>query len=109
MNEFEIIKKYFSKLTKNNPGALDLNDDVFFDKKKELVVSIDSYNEGFHYVNFKRPDLVIKKVIRSTISDLFCKGVKPKYIFLSGSGNRKHFNKKNLLLVQSLLVSPKKL
>ena len=33
------------------------------------------------------------KVIRSTISDLFCKGVKPKYIFLSGSGNKNHFTK----------------
>ena len=108
MNEFEIIKKYFSKLTKNNPGALDLNDDVFFDIKKELVVSIDSYNEGFHYVNFKRPDLVIKKVIRSTISDLFCKGVKPKYIFLSGSGNRKHFNKKNLQLISKSIFEEQK-
>ena len=108
MNEFEIIKKYFSKLTKNNPGALDLNDDVFFDMKKELVVSIDSYNEGFHYVNFKRPDLVIKKVIRSTISDLFCKGVKPKYIFLSGSGNRKHFNKKNLQLISKSIFEEQK-
>ena len=36
MNEFDIIKKYFAILTKNNPGALDLNDDVFFDKKTYL-------------------------------------------------------------------------
>ena len=34
MNEFELIKKYFQKLSKNNPGAKNLNDDVFFDKKK---------------------------------------------------------------------------
>ena len=83
MNEFDIIKKYFAILTKNNPGALDLNDDVFFDEKKELVLSIDTYNEGFHYINFKNPDLVIKKVIRSTISDLFCKGVNNFDIILS--------------------------
>ena len=108
MNEFDIIKNYFQKLTKNNPGALNLNDDVFFDKKKGLVLSIDTYNEGFHYTNFKNPDLVIKKIIRSTISDLFCKGVKPKYIFLSGSGNKKHFNKKNLKLISKSISEDQK-
>ena len=35
MNEFEIIKSYFQKISKNNPSALKLNDDVFFDKKKK--------------------------------------------------------------------------
>ena len=53
MHEFEIIRKYFSKLTKNNKSALNLNDDVFFDKKKGLVISIDTYNEGSHFLNFK--------------------------------------------------------
>ena len=32
MHEFEIIKKYFSKLSVNNKGSFNLNDDVFFDK-----------------------------------------------------------------------------
>ena len=36
MDEFELIKNYFQKLTKNNQSALKLNDDVFFDKKKKL-------------------------------------------------------------------------
>ena len=91
MNEFELIKNYFQKIIKNNPSALNLNDDVFFDKKKKLVASIDTYNEGVHFPNFKYPNLVIKKVLRSSISDLICKGVKPKYFFLSGSGNKKYF------------------
>ena len=65
MNEFDLIKKFFQKISKNNPGAKKLNDDVFFDKKKRLVVSIDTYNEGVHFSNFKHPNLVIKKVIRS--------------------------------------------
>ena len=34
MNEFALIQKYFTKLTYNNQSALNLNDDVFFDKKK---------------------------------------------------------------------------
>ena len=89
MNEFQIIKRYFSKLSRNNKSSLNLNDDVFFDKSKNLVISVDTYNEGVHFINFKKPDLVIKKIIRSSISDLICKGVVPKYYFISESGNNK--------------------
>jgi thiamine-monophosphate kinase len=103
MHEFDLIKKYFSNLSKFNKSSLDLNDDVFFDKKKSLVISIDTYNEGFHFLNFKRPDLVIKKILRSSISDLICKGVLPKYYFISGSGNKKTFTHKNLSKISNSL------
>ena len=33
MHEFKLIKNYFQKLSKRSLGALNLNDDVFFDKK----------------------------------------------------------------------------
>ena len=108
MDEFDIIKNYFQKLTKNNPGALNLNDDVFFDKKSKTVLSVDTYNEKVHYLNFKKPALLIKKIIRSSISDLICKGVNPKYIFISGSGNKKHFNKKNLKLISKSISEEQK-
>ena len=103
MHEFELIKKYFSILTKNNKSSLDLNDDVFFDKKKRLAISIDTYNEGNHFLDFKKPELVIKKIIRSSISDLICKGVEPKFYFISGSGNKISFSKKNLLKISKSL------
>ena len=96
MHEFELIKNYFSKISKKNKSALNLNDDVFFDKKKGIAISVDTYNLGYHFFNFKDPDLVIKKILRSSISDLICKGVKPKYYFISGSGNKKTFIKSNL-------------
>tara|TARA_Y100000816_G_C26052460_1_gene551976 strand:- start:237 stop:572 length:336 start_codon:yes stop_codon:yes gene_type:complete len=108
MNEFDIIENYFQNICKSNPYALNLNDDVFFDKSNGLAVSIDTYNQGTHYINFKNPDLVIKKIIRSSISDLICKGVKPKYIFLSGSGNEKIFNKKNLKLIAKSIFQEQK-
>ena len=108
MNEFELINNYFLKLTKNNPGSKELNDDVFFDKKNNLVVSVDSYNESVHFPNFKYPDLVIKKSLRSSISDLICKGVKPKFYFISGSGNKKNFTKKNLKLITKSLRNEQK-
>ena len=96
MHEFELIKKFFSKLSKKNISALNLNDDVFFNKNKGLVISVDTYVEGIHFIDFKKPDLVIKKILRSSISDLICKGVKPKYYFISGSGNSKTFSRINL-------------
>ena len=34
MDEFEIIKNYFQKISNNNKNAKNLNDDVFFDKNK---------------------------------------------------------------------------
>ena len=108
MNEFALIQKYFKKLTYNNPSALDLNDDVFFDKKNNVVVSTDTYVEGIHFFNFKNPDLVIKKIVRSSISDLYCKGVKPKFIFIGASGNNISFSKKNLDLVYNSLKQEQK-
>jgi len=108
MDEFELIKNYFQKISYNNPSAKNLNDDVFFDKKNKLVVSVDTYNEGVHFPNFKFPNLVIKKIIRSSISDLLAKGVKPKYYFISGSGNKKKFTKKNLKLISKSLNQEQK-
>jgi len=108
MDEFELIKKYFQKITNKNPGAKKLNDDVFFDKKKKLVVSIDTYNEGVHFPNFRYPNLVIKKVLRSSISDLISKGVKPEYYFISASGNKKNFKKKNLIIISKSLKQEQK-
>ena len=108
MHEFELIKKYFSKLSEKSQSSLNLNDDVFFDKVNNMVISVDTYNEGKHFLNFKNPALVIKKVIRSSISDLICKGVKPKYYFLSGSGNSKAFTKTNLSKISKSLKEEQK-
>ncbi len=108
MDEFTLIQKYFKKLTYNNPSALSLNDDVFFDKKKSVVISTDTYLEGVHFLNFRNPDLVIKKIIRSSISDLYCKGVTPKFVFICASGNNKSFSNKNLNIISKSLKEEQK-
>ena len=108
MNEHTLISKYLSTLSKNNPSSKDLNDDVFFDKSKGLVISVDTYNEGVHFINFNNPEMVLKKVIRSSISDLICKGVKPKFYFLSASGSKNSFNKQNILKIVKTLKSEQK-
>ncbi len=103
MHEFELIKKYFSNISKKNETALNLNDDVFFDKKKGVVISVDTYNIKKHFLDFNKPELVIKKIFRSAISDLICKGVYPKFYFISGSGNKNTFSKKNLSKISKTL------
>ena len=108
MDEFELIKNYFQKISNNNPYAKKLNDDVFFDKKRKLVISVDTFNEGIHFPNFKYPNLVIKKIIRSSISDLIAKGVKPEYYFISGSGNKNKFTKRNLKMISDSLKQEQK-
>tara|TARA_B100000029_G_scaffold266566_1_gene262468 strand:- start:1543 stop:2502 length:960 start_codon:yes stop_codon:yes gene_type:complete len=108
MHEFELINNYFTKISKNNKFALNLNDDVFFDNKRGVIVSVDTYNIKNHFINFKNPDLVLKKILRSSISDLICKGVLPKYYFISGSGNKKSFTKKNLFKISKSLLEEQK-
>jgi thiamine-monophosphate kinase len=105
MHEFDLINNYFFKIAKKNKSALNLNDDVFFDKKRGVVISVDTYNIGTHFYDFKSPNLVIKKILRSSISDLICKGVKPKFYFISGSGNKKTFTKNNLYKISKSLKS----
>ena len=108
MHEFDLINNFFSKLSKHNSSALGLNDDVFFDKRKKVVISVDTYHINTHFVDFKSPGLVIKKILRSSISDLICKGVKPKFYFISGSGNKKNFSKKNLFKISKSLKNEQK-
>lgn len=108
LNEFEIIAKFFSKLSKSNKGAFNLKDDIFFDFKTKMSISIDTYNDKIHFLNFTKPDLIIKKCLRSSLSDLICKGVIPKYYFISASGNKKHFSKLNLKKISRALNSEQK-
>ena len=108
MNEFSIIKKYFAKLSKKNKGSLCLKDDIFFDYKNKIGISIDTYVEEVHFLNFKNPDLVIKKVLRSSMSDLICKGIIPRYYFIAFSGNKKHLSKKNLIKISLALAQEQK-
>ena len=108
MNEFEIIDKYFSKLTKNNRGSFNLKDDIFYDYNKKIAISVDTYIDKIHFTGFKNPNLVIKKCLRSSLSDLICKGVNPKYYFIAAAGNSKHFTKINLSKISKALRSEQK-
>ena len=108
MNEFTVIKKYLTNLSKKKKGSFNLSDDIFFDYNKKIGVSIDTYVEGTHFLNFKNPDSVIKKALRGAISDLICKGIIPKYYFMSFSGNRKHLSQYHLNKIKLALKQEQK-
>jgi thiamine-monophosphate kinase len=108
MNEFYIIKKYLSPLSKNNLESLNLSDDIYFDKRKRIAISIDTYNEGVHFINSSDPSKFLKKILRSSLSDLYCKGIKPKTYFLSWSLNKKLIKANWFKKVNKILKSEQK-
>ena len=102
ITEFDIINKYLKPLAKKNKSSLDLSDDIYFNSKKGIAISLDTYVHGKHFIHTK-PDFFLKKVIRSSLSDLICKGIKPKNYFLSMSLNKKIVNKEWLNKLKKIL------
>ena len=78
-----IIDNYLRPLTFKNKESLNLLDDVYFDKKKKIVFSTDTFIEGKHFLYASKPEKFVKKIFRATISDILCKGAKPTVYFLS--------------------------
>ena len=105
MNEHKIIESL--KRIADHPSSLKLEDDVF-DKNNSLIASIDTYNEKVHYLNFKKPELIIKKVIRSSISDIISRSVSPKYLLISFSGTKSNFSNKNIKKIVNSINQEKK-
>ena len=101
-----IINNYLKKLTFSKKSSISLKDDVYFNEKNKIIVSIDSYEEGIHFINSSNPKTFVKKIFRASISDLICKGSKPLVYFLSLSLNK--INKKWLKSFSNELLSDSK-
>jgi len=108
MKEFDIIKKYFRPLSKNNYGAMNLTDDVYFDLKKNIAISIDTYIENKHFLFSSNPKLYLKKIFRSSISDLYAKGINPTKYFFSLSLSKGKFKTRHFLEFKKILYSEQK-
>jgi len=108
MNEFIIINKYLKTLAKNNKDSLNLSDDIYYNFNKKFAISVDTYVEGIHFLNARNPDFFLKKILRSSLSDLYCKGIKPQSYFLALSLNKRHANHSWLKKFQSILNSEQK-
>ena len=90
--ESQLINKYLKPLTFNNKNSLNLEDDVYYDSKNKFIFSTDTYEENIHFLNSANPSRFVKKIFRSAISDILCKGSQPITYFLSLS--IKKINKK---------------
>ena len=82
MHEFTLINNYLKLLSRGNLSALNLSDDIFYNKKKKLALSVDTFVHGVHFFSTE-PKKFLKKTLRAAISDLYCKGINPSYYFLS--------------------------
>jgi thiamine-monophosphate kinase len=88
MNEFIILKKYLRPLSLKDSSSLKLKDDIFYDKGKKIAVSTDTFVEGVHFLKKSKPKEFVKKILRASLSDLYCKGITPKSYFLSLALNK---------------------
>ena len=65
MDEFELIRNYFQKISSNNPGAKKLNEDVFFDKKNiieirrmEYYIEINIFDNGIGFSTGNKKEII---------------------------------------------------
>ncbi len=88
MDEFGLIRTYFSPLASGFPGSLNLSDDaalIDVPAGKQLVITKDTINEGVHFLGTEEPALIAKKLLRVNLSDLAGKGATPLCYLLAAS------------------------
>ena len=73
-------------LTRGDPRALDLRDDAAVLPSRpgfDLVVSTDSMVEGVHFLDGEALDVVARRMLRTSLSDLAAKAAEPFGYFLT--------------------------
>ena len=107
MDEIDLIKKYLKPLSMKSQSSLNLDDDIFFDYKNRLAISVDTYVQNIHFISLD-PNKFVKKILRSALSDLYSKGIKPKSYFLSFALSKKLFNDSWIKKVKKILSQEQK-
>ena len=103
ITESLLINKFLKTLTFDHKNSLNLEDDIYYDPARKMIFSTDTYEEGIHFLKHSNPNNFIKKILRSSISDIYCKGFKPFSYFLSLS-----INKTNLSWLKKFKIQLKK-
>lgn len=88
MDEFALIKTYFTPLAAGFSGSLNLSDDaalIDVPAGKQLVITKDAINEAVHFLGTEEAALVAKKLLRVNLSDLAAKGATPLCYFIAAS------------------------
>ncbi len=82
--EFDLIETLFAPLARGTPEALNLEDDAALlipSPGLELVVSTDALVAGIHFHADDPPELIGRKLLRVSVSDLASMGAEP-YVYL---------------------------
>lgn len=85
-DEFGLIKRLFLPLTGGDPAALALADDVALidgPAGRQWAITNDAIIAGVHFLPDDPADLIARKLVRVTLSDLAAKGATPKFLLLS--------------------------
>ena len=85
LGEFEWIDR-LRPLTRGDPRALDLLDDAAVLPSRagyELVISTDAMVEGVHFLRGEALDIVARRLLRTSLSDLAAKAAEPFGYFLT--------------------------
>ena len=78
--EFGRIADYFAPLAAGYPGAFNLTDDAALispDAGQSLIVTTDTIVEGVHYIGDEPADMIARKLLRVSLSDLAGMGAAP--------------------------------
>lgn len=78
--EFERIAAYFAPLAAEFPGAFGLLDDaaaLTHGPDQTFIVSTDTIVEGVHFIGNEPADLIARKLLRVSVSDLAAMGASP--------------------------------
>lgn len=87
-DEFGQIAALYAPLTRAEPAALGLLDDVAVIPSRpgfDLVVTKDALVEGVHFPSGEDPGLIARKALRTNLSDLAAKAAEPWGYFLAVS------------------------
>ncbi|AHC73703.1 thiamine-monophosphate kinase [Candidatus Endolissoclinum faulkneri L5] len=92
IDEFDIIAKFFTPLAKDAPGTFGLLEDAAIlptiDSHQEWVVTVESIVCNVHFLPNDPFELIARKALRVTLSDLAAMGAKPYGYTLTIALNR---------------------
>jgi thiamine-monophosphate kinase len=86
MNEFDIIKRYFSQGIKDSNVLLSIGDDaalVRADPEQALAICVDTLIESVHFPKTTKAEDIAYKAVAVNLSDLAAMGASPRWITLS--------------------------
>jgi thiamine-monophosphate kinase len=109
MSEFEFINRLKSLITPNQgayPDALNFTDDICILGKishQTLICSQDTLCEDIHFFKDDPLDAIVKKAIRTNVSDITCKGGKPYGMMFSICLPKRYHNQQAQDLIYTAL------